>query len=261
MRPKSKRHARRAAAAGVLALGAVAATTAAPQTSTAQPALTRAAARSTTAKPQLASARLTLAGAAAPLADSLWSLAADRRRPPVPRLSARLLHANVLIGGDVAVIGQASPRPGHRAILVEEFRTGRWLAVARTITDRLGHFSGRFWPRQLGTVLLRVRAAGVPVSRTRLRGRFATVFHRVVASWYGPGGVTACGESLGVATLGVANRTLPCGTMVTLRLGDRSVRVPVIDRGPYVYGRDYDLTYATKLALGAGDVTSIWASA
>ena len=77
----------------------------------------------------------------------------------------------------------------------------------------------------------------------------------------GPAGATACGETLTASTLGVANRTLPCGTLVTLRYRDRTVRVPVIDRGPFVAGRDYDLTWATKLALGAGDVTVIWASA
>jgi rare lipoprotein A (peptidoglycan hydrolase) len=48
---------------------------------------------------------------------------------------------------------------------------------------------------------------------------------------------------------------------VTLRLGSRALTVPVIDRGPYVAGRDYDLTFATKVALGAGDVSMIWASA
>jgi len=35
----------------------------------------------------------------------------------------------------------------------------------------------------------------------------------------------------------------------------------VIPRGPYVAGRDYDLTYATKQALDAGGVSLIWASA
>jgi rare lipoprotein A len=94
-----------------------------------------------------------------------------------------------------------------------------------------------------------------------MTGRVATVYHQVVASWYGPGGTTACGEQLGAGTLGVANRTLPCGTRVTLRFGGRAVTVPVIDRGPFVAGRDYDLTYATKLALGAGDISTIWASA
>ena len=52
----------------------------------------------------------------------------------------------------------------------------------------------------------------------------------------------------------------PCGTIVTFRYRRRLLRVPVIDRGPYVLGRAFDLTYATKLALGAGDLTEVWAS-
>jgi len=40
----------------------------------------------------------------------------------------------------------------------------------------------------------------------------------------------------------------------------RTLRVRVIDRGPYVTGRDYDLTMATKEALGAGDLTEVWAN-
>ena len=47
-------------------------------------------------------------------------------------------------------------------------------------------------------------------------------------------------------TMGVANKTLPCGTKVKLRYHGRTVTVPVIDRGPYVAGRDYDLTEAAK---------------
>ena len=48
---------------------------------------------------------------------------------------------------------------------------------------------------------------------------------------------------------------------MTLRYQGHTVRVPVIDRGPFVAGREYDLTYATKRALGMGDVSLIWASA
>jgi rare lipoprotein A (peptidoglycan hydrolase) len=48
--------------------------------------------------------------------------------------------------------------------------------------------------------------------------------------------------------------------MVALHLGNRTVRVPVIDRGPYVSGRDYDLTPATKRALGFGDTGEVWAT-
>jgi rare lipoprotein A (peptidoglycan hydrolase) len=133
--------------------------------------------------------------------------------------------------------------------------------VARARTNRAGVFVERFWPRRLGRLDLRVRASGIPARHVRLSATVATVYHQVIASWYGPGGVTACGEELGAATQGVANKTLPCGTLVTLRYRDRTVRVPVIDRGPFVPGRDYDLTYATRLALGAGDVSEIWASA
>ncbi len=49
--------------------------------------------------------------------------------------------------------------------------------------------------------------------------------------------------------MGVAHRSLPCGTKVKLRYHGRSVTVPVIDRGPYVTGRDYDLTEAVKERL------------
>jgi rare lipoprotein A (peptidoglycan hydrolase) len=82
----------------------------------------------------------------------------------------------------------------------------------------------------------------------------------VVASWYGPGfygNRTACGQTYSQAILGVAHRTLPCGTLVTLTHGARSVTVPVIDRGPYVAGRSLDLSYATKLALDCPDLCTL----
>jgi rare lipoprotein A len=188
--------------------------------------------------------------------------AARKHRPaPSPRLQALLLHPNVLIGQDVALVGIASPGGGRRSVAVQARRGDRWVSVARARTNRRGVFVERFWPRRLGRLQLRLRASGISARDVRLSAAVATVYHQVVASWYGPGGVTACGEDLGSATQGVANKTLPCGTLVTLRYRGRTVRVPVIDRGPYVAGRDYDLTYATRLALGAGDVSEIWASA
>jgi rare lipoprotein A (peptidoglycan hydrolase) len=59
----------------------------------------------------------------------------------------------------------------------------------------------------------------------------------------------ACGGVLRVSQLGVANKTLPCGTEVVFRYGGRAIRVPVIDRGPYIAGRDWDLTGAAAEAL------------
>lgn len=66
-------------------------------------------------------------------------------------------------------------------------------------------------------------------------------------SWYGPGFYgkrTACGLALTTTLIGVAHRSLPCGTKVTFKNPDngRIVTAPVVDRGPYVSGRQWDLT-------------------
>ena len=60
----------------------------------------------------------------------------------------------------------------------------------------------------------------------------------------------ACGGVLGRDQLGVAHKTAPCGTLITFTYAGRSLTVPVIDRGPYVAGREWDLTGATAAALG-----------
>ncbi|HUO75251.1 MAG TPA: septal ring lytic transglycosylase RlpA family protein [Solirubrobacteraceae bacterium] len=60
----------------------------------------------------------------------------------------------------------------------------------------------------------------------------------------------ACGGVLHVPQLGVAHKTLPCGTRVIFVYNGRAIEVPVIDRGPYIPGRDWDLTGATAEALG-----------
>jgi hypothetical protein len=71
-------------------------------------------------------------------------------------------------------------------------------------------------------------------------------------SWYGPGfygNRTACGYALTRDLVGVAHKTLPCGTRVTFRNHGRTVTMPVVDRGPYVAGRQFDLTGGACLAL------------
>jgi hypothetical protein len=82
----------------------------------------------------------------------------------------------------------------------------------------------------------------------------------VLASWYGPGfygNRTACGQLMTTTLQGVAHRTLPCGTIVRLSYGARSVAVPVVDRGPFIAGREFDLTYATKIVLGCTDLCPV----
>jgi rare lipoprotein A (peptidoglycan hydrolase) len=77
------------------------------------------------------------------------------------------------------------------------------------------------------------------------------------ASWYGPGlwgNKTACGQTLRPNTLGVAHKKLPCGTTVKFVYHGKSVVTQVIDRGPYIDGRAWDLTKAVSDALDFGGV-------
>lgn len=72
------------------------------------------------------------------------------------------------------------------------------------------------------------------------------------ATWYGPGlygNDTACGQVLRPGTVGVAHRSLPCGTAVKFVYGGRQIVTRVIDRGPYSNGNDWDLTLAAARAL------------
>ena len=74
------------------------------------------------------------------------------------------------------------------------------------------------------------------------------------ASFYGPGFYgkrTACGLALTESLVGVAHRTLPCGTRITFKnpANGRVATMPVVDRGPYVAGRLWDLTGGACLKL------------
>ena len=74
-------------------------------------------------------------------------------------------------------------------------------------------------------------------------------------SWYGPGfygNNGACGLVPGGIqkdTVGVAHRTLPCGTRVAFRYKGVTVIARVIDRGPYVKGRIWDMTHGLCVLL------------
>jgi rare lipoprotein A (peptidoglycan hydrolase) len=78
-----------------------------------------------------------------------------------------------------------------------------------------------------------------------------------IATWFGPGFYgkqTACGQTLTPSVIGVANRTLPCGTLIKVSYQGRALTVPVLDRGPYSStGADWDLTAGAAQAL---DITT-----
>jgi rare lipoprotein A len=82
-----------------------------------------------------------------------------------------------------------------------------------------------------------------------------------LATWFGPGfygQTTACGQKLTPAVVGVANRTLPCGTLVKFGYKGRAATVPVIDRGPYANnGAQWDLTTEAAHVLGMADTARL----
>ena len=81
-----------------------------------------------------------------------------------------------------------------------------------------------------------------------------------IATWFGPGFYgkeTACGQTLTPAVVGLANRTLPCGTLVKVSYGGHSLVMPVLDRGPYSHIADWDLTSGAAEALGITETVRI----
>jgi rare lipoprotein A len=73
---------------------------------------------------------------------------------------------------------------------------------------------------------------------------------------------TACGGVIRPETVGVSHPTLPCGARVFITYNGQTVLAQVVDRGPYVPGRKFDLTDALARRLGLRGVQEIhWAYA
>src|ERR1019366_3890834 len=126
-------------------------------------------------------------------------------------------------------------------------------------------------------------AAAPTTGSTAPQPATATKVHTTgIATWFGPGfygkqtacgqtltpGVsvfpglygneTACGPTLPPGVVGVANRTLPCGTLVKVSYAGHALTVPVLDRGPYSHiGADWDLTSGAAQALGITETVRI----
>lgn len=88
-----------------------------------------------------------------------------------------------------------------------------------------------------------------------------TVPGEQIATWFGPGFYgqeTACGQTMTPKIVGVASRTLPCGTLVLISYEGHRLTVPVIDRGPYGHnGATWDLTWGAASALSIEDTVRI----
>jgi rare lipoprotein A len=172
------------------------------------------------------------------------------------------------LGRAIRIRGRSADLAG-RTVAIERRRSNRreWVPVASIRVDRDGRFATKWTPGSAGRHRLRAvpgaaSSAGAD-ARTASAVRRVTVYQAVTSTWYGPGfygNRTACGQRLKTSTLGVAHKTLPCGTQVALRANGRSLVVPVIDRGPYARGVTYDLTRATAEYLGVMHTARIGAA-
>jgi 3D (Asp-Asp-Asp) domain-containing protein len=193
-----------------------------------------------------------------PVAEPAKSRRPDIRRAAVSRL---VVEHNPIVsptGSTVSVHGVL--RPGRRGAEIKLIaRVGRgWRTLAIGRTDRRGRFRIRYRVQGVGATAVRVDFGGSRRARAASADAGQIVaLAPTVASWYNDGGSTACGFH---ATYGVASRTLPCGTKVTLSFGGHTVVATVDDRGPYVYGRSFDLNQNTARSLGMWGVARVFAS-
>jgi peptidoglycan lytic transglycosylase len=139
-----------------------------------------------------------------------------------------------------------------------------WRTVAQSRVAGDGTFSGTWQTNHIGRFAIRavVEQVGATTASAGLPTVNVTVYRPSVATLYGPGFYgrrTACGTILRRQTVGVANRTLPCGTPVAIYYGGHTITVPVIDRGPYANGADWDLTMAAGRALGMQSTVTLGA--
>jgi rare lipoprotein A (peptidoglycan hydrolase) len=151
---------------------------------------------------------------------------------------------HVRVGRTVVVVGSGAPAT---TTSLQIKRRGKWRTIDRDATASSGRFTLRDRMRRPMSARARVLVDGatMPVGRVN-------AYRLASASWYGPGlygNHLGCGGRLTPGRLGVAHKSLPCGSKLTLRKGSRTVSVRVIDRGPYVAGREFDLTAATARKL------------
>ncbi len=165
-------------------------------------------------------------------------------------------HGGIVTNKPVRIQGTVLPR-GRRLVRVTGSRGLR--RSIRTARD------GRFHLYTSAAVASAGVSAHALRSKSFLSSRARTVrvarYRAAVASFYDDYGLpVACGGVLGRNQVGVAHKTLRCGTRLKIWYRGRSISARVIDRGPYISGREFDLTGAAARALHFDGVGTIWVS-
>jgi rare lipoprotein A len=183
------------------------------------------------------------------------------KKHPTPVIRATTERGSGLVGRTAVYAGRVRHHTAGQHVRLEQHRGSKWRAITRDAVGRDGRFRLTTKIASMGDRSVRLRI----VSNSHGKGDIERVeplhgFRRAYASYFGPGlygSALACGGHLSPGTVGVAHKSLPCGTRLTLRLGNRQVDARVVDRGPYVAGREFDLTAATKARLGFGSTGNV----
>jgi rare lipoprotein A (peptidoglycan hydrolase) len=180
----------------------------------------------------------------------------------IARVGVDKQRLEVRAGQRAYVIGTAQPAVAGLHARLQVLRGKRWRTIDKDRTSATGRYVLGDRVRRPMSARVRVLIRSADTRLARRVGRL-NAYRYAHASWYGPGlygNHLGCGGRLGTETVGVAHKTLPCGTKITLHHKGRTVRTKVIDRGPYVGGRYYDLTAATKQKLGFGSTGTVWST-
>lgn len=111
---------------------------------------------------------------------------------------------------------------------------GGWHVKVRVFEDGSGWSRVGRWPAQAPSLALRMRASA-----------YSLIGYR-----------TAAGARVQPWTMFVAHRSLPFGTRLVITDGRRWTQAVVMDRGPFVRGRDLDLGTGVWRALGYPSATA-----
>ncbi|HEV7918332.1 MAG TPA: septal ring lytic transglycosylase RlpA family protein [Solirubrobacterales bacterium] len=181
-----------------------------------------------------------------------------------PEVGGRLSDRHSVRGNGIRVRGLVKAGHGRALVSLRVRRAGTksWHGVARKRVDVGKKFALKWRGGRPGRYVVRLTAQKSGKSSSDSLGT-AYVYRSGHASWYGPGfygGRTACGQRLTASIVGVANKSLPCGTRVTFHLNGRTVTARVIDRGPFIAGRTWDLTPALKRKLHFGSTGTVHAT-
>jgi rare lipoprotein A (peptidoglycan hydrolase) len=154
------------------------------------------------------------------------------------------------------------------ATLTEQAKAVLAAKIAQTAATRV---SWRKSSVPLGTPIRYVPGVVDPYAQPFLVSEFQPKHYkatgrtfRAVCSWYGnadnPGSTsTASGQLFNERDFTCASRTLPFGTRLALTRGSRRIVVVVTDRGPYIAGRDLDLSKYAAATLGFSGVEPVQA--